>query len=80
MNNPILTSATRVVLIALVVALILINFWGAAFFENEKFSLVFSLFRDVILLVCGAFFMKSTTENKVIPTPTLDEELKSQLQ
>lgn len=73
----IFNSATRVVLIMLVGALVAINLYGMTHFENEKFSLVFTLFKDVTLLVCGAFFMKSTSDQKA--QPTVDETLKEAL-
>lgn len=64
MNNPMFQSATRVVLLMLVVALVSMTSYGSVFFQDDRFSMVFAVFKDVMLLVAGAFFMKSTSEQK----------------
>lgn len=69
-QNPMFTSATRVVLLSLTVALVSITSYGAIFFTEERFSVVFTVFKDVMLLVAGAFFMKSSSDKPKDTEPT----------
>jgi hypothetical protein len=78
MNN-IASSATRVVLVMLVSALILINLYGMMLFEDDKFLVVFTFFKDVTLMVCGAFFMKSTSDAQAKKEEPKEDPLLSEL-
>jgi len=71
--NPIFNSATRIVLLMLTVTISSLVSYGAIFFTDERFQLVFKPFNDLVMLAAGAFFMKSSTDSK--PSQTAQDAL-----
>ena len=55
-----LSSATRVSLLLLVVSLIGINIIALLFYPETIFNTTFLVFKDIILMICAFFFGKST--------------------
>lgn len=60
------SSATRVALLLLILALVGINIYSLIFYPETAFKDTFSVFSNIIIAVTSFFFGKSTGETKPV--------------
>lgn len=63
-NNMIqmFSSATRVTLLTMVVALVGINVFALVYYPETIFNTTFLVFKDIVLMIATYFFAKSTQD------------------
>lgn len=72
------SSATRVTLLTMVLALVGINIFALAYYPDTIFNTTFLVFKDIVLMIATYFFAKSTQDTaKPIEKPEEPVDLTS---